>query len=83
MRERWIDPCPRGGELARVAAGIRARFGYWPQDFRDIVQRHLHGKIPSHVETLARELAKSRPWERCAHGTDLTADHPFCERCNP
>ncbi len=80
-REQWRDPIPRGGLVASLAAGTRARFGYWPADFISIVQRCLQGRIPPHVETLARTLASSRPWERCEHGEDLTADHPLCRKC--
>lgn len=80
-RDGWIDPIPPNGLSARVAAGTRARFGYWPRDFLELVKRVANGKIPVHVERLAEQLARARPWERCAHGVDLTQDSPFCPRC--
>lgn len=72
--DKYISPIPRGGEQARVAAGIMARYGYWPADFLDIVARCNRGVIPDYVKQLRDRLSRERPWERCAHGTDLTVE---------
>jgi hypothetical protein len=81
MREKWYPPVPERGLVASVAAGIRARYGYWPADFRALVERCCGGKIPPHVERQRAYLERERPWERCSHGVDLTQDHPFCKEC--
>jgi hypothetical protein len=71
---------PRG-LVAMTAATMRARFGVWPADFLDLCKRLYRGQVPRHIEALASELARSRPWERCAHGVDLTSEHPYCGAC--
>lgn len=80
-RERYFPPIERNGLVARLAAGMRARFGIWPKDFLVLVQREYRGQIPDHVLRLSEQLARLRPWERCEHGSDLTADFPYCPRC--
>lgn len=81
-RRDYVDPLPPNGLSARVAAGTRARFGYWPKDFLELVKRTQRGgEIPRHVHTLRERLERERPWNRCAHGVDLTVDFPFCSEC--
>lgn len=62
-RERWEDPCPRGGLVEHVACTIKARFGAWPADFLGIVDRAYRGRVPQRFEDKVAELARTRPWE--------------------
>lgn len=58
-----FDPCPRGGLAEHIFCGLRARYGAWPKDFLDLVDKYYGGRIPARLQDVAARMQRDRFWE--------------------
>ncbi len=63
-RPRHFDPAPPRGLVESQATMCFARYGYWPDQFRDFISRFYGGRVPPRFTNIVERLRRDRPWEQ-------------------